>query len=121
AIDGNTVSFVSRPDFATKLGLLQRARAVLIPSLVAETSSLVALEAMACGTPVIAFRQGALPQIVEDGKTGFLVDSVAAMAAAIVRAQEIDPQACRDRVATHFSFARTADAYERPSEHVVNT
>jgi glycosyltransferase involved in cell wall biosynthesis len=112
-LDGQAVAYVRQPSREQKLALLRRARAVLIPSLVDETSSLVALEAMACGTPVIAFRRGALPEMVEHGKTGFVVDSVEEMAAAIARAGEILPQACRAEVIRNHSFAATADGYER--------
>ena len=68
-----------------KKRLLGQARCVLVPSKARETSSLVAMEAIAAGTPVIAYRAGALPDIVEDGRTGFIVDDVARMAAAIAR------------------------------------
>lgn len=118
-VDGTRVSFVRRPIFSAKLDLLRRARAVLIPSQVAETSSLVAMEAMACGTPVIAFRRGALAQIIADGETGFLVDSVQDMAWAIARADEISSEACRARVAAGYSHATMLDGYERLYREVV--
>ena len=66
--------FVGPVGLSEKVDLLARARCLLIPSLVAETSSLVAMEALASGTPDIAFRSGALPEIVEHGRTGFIVD-----------------------------------------------
>jgi glycosyltransferase involved in cell wall biosynthesis len=119
AIDGTSVSFVRRPGFAQKLALLQRARALLIPSLAAETSSLVAMEAMACGTPVIAFRRGALPEIVADGETGFLVDSVEEMARAISRAVEIQPEACRASVTARYPQGKMLDGYERLYKEVM--
>jgi glycosyltransferase involved in cell wall biosynthesis len=78
-----------------KRHLLAGARCLLVPSLAPETSSLVAMEALACGTPIIAFRSGALVDLVEDGRTGFLVDDVGAMARGIVAAGELDPEACR--------------------------
>jgi glycosyltransferase involved in cell wall biosynthesis len=70
------------------------------------------MEAMACGTPVIAFRRGALPEVISDGETGFLVDNTASMAAAIDHLSGIRPEACRARVERHFSAARMADDYE---------
>jgi glycosyltransferase involved in cell wall biosynthesis len=118
---GSVVRFVEHPTFAEKIELLRRARAVLLPSLVDETSSLVALEAMACGTPVIAFRRGAIPEVVLDGETGFIVDTTEQMAAAVHRLAAITPEACRARVATHFSAARMANDYESLYGRVLNS
>ena len=97
--------------FNRKRRLLAAARCLLVPSLVAETSSLVAMEAASCGTPVIAFRSGALPEVVEDGRTGFLVDDVAGMAEAIGRVHTIDPAVCRETAQRRFSIERMAAAY----------
>ena len=97
--------------FNRKRRLLAAARCLLVPSLVAETSSLVAMEAASCGTPVIAFRSGALPEVVEDGRTGFLVDDVAGMAAAIGRVDLIDPAICRETAQRRFSIERMTAAY----------
>lgn len=96
---------------AAKRALLAEARCLLVPSTAPETSSLVAMEALASGTPVIAYRSGALPDIVADGVTGFLVDGVEAMAAAIGRAHEIDPAACRRAAIERFDQRRTTAAY----------
>ncbi len=97
--------------FVRKRRLLAAAACLLVPSLVAETSSLVAMEAAACGTPVIAFRNGALPEVVEDGRTGFLVDDVDGMADAIRRVDRIDPATCRETARRRFSMERMAAAY----------
>jgi glycosyltransferase involved in cell wall biosynthesis len=113
------VRFVESPSFPEKLALMQNARALLITSLIDETSSLVAMEAMACGTPVIAFRRGALPGIVTHGYTGFLVDSIEEMVAARERVVDIDPRACREHVERRFSSARMAADYERLYQHVL--
>ena len=96
---------------AAKAALLRSARCVLIASTVAETSSLVAMEALASGTPVIAYRAGALPTIVEDGLTGWLVDDVAGMADAIRRVDAIDPAACRAAALARFSQTRMIEDY----------
>jgi glycosyltransferase involved in cell wall biosynthesis len=97
--------------FIQKRRLLAAARCLLVPSLVAETSSLVAMEAASCGTPVIAFRKGALPEVVEDGRTGFLVDDMAGMADAIRRVDTIDPAVCRETARRRFTIERMAAAY----------
>jgi glycosyltransferase involved in cell wall biosynthesis len=89
--------------FSKKRRLLSQAKCVIIPSLVAETSSLVAMEALACGTPVIAFRAGALPEIVEHGRTGFIVSNVKQMSAALLRVDTIKAEACRQAARTRFS------------------
>lgn len=86
-----------------KQQLLSRARCLLHPTLAPETSSLVAMEALAAGTPVIAYPSGALPEIVDDGVTGFLVDSVEAMAEAIHYAHQIRPEDCRAAARQRFS------------------
>jgi len=88
---------------AQKLKLMAQARCLLIPSLVAETSSLVAMEALASGLPVIAFPAGALADIVEHGRTGFLVSNVEEMSAAIRETDRIDRGVCRRTALQSFS------------------
>jgi glycosyltransferase involved in cell wall biosynthesis len=108
---GRDCRLVGPVGLARKRRLMRAARCVLLPSLVPETSSLVAREAAACGTPVIAFRAGALVEAVDDGRTGFLVDDADAMADAIGRAGEIDPAACRAHARAHFDGRRMAERY----------
>jgi len=120
-LDGNRIRRVQTPSFAEKLKLLSRARALLVTSSVDETSSLVAMEAMACGTPVIAFRRGALPEVVDDGVTGFLVDTAEEMVRAVPDIADIDPQACREHVERNFPATRMADEYERLYARVIES
>jgi glycosyltransferase involved in cell wall biosynthesis len=91
--------------------LLAAARCLLAPSCAPETSCLVAMEALAAGTPVIAYPRGALADIVEHGITGYLVDGVASMAHAIHCAERIDPEACRRRARERFALENTIAAY----------
>ncbi|MBZ6381604.1 glycosyltransferase family 4 protein [Sphingomonas sanguinis] len=76
-----------------------------------EPFGLSVIEAMACGTPVIAIRRGSMPELIEDGVTGFLVDNVEQAIAAVDRIGEIDRAACRQAAATRFSVDRMADRY----------
>lgn len=91
--------------------LLSSARCLLHPTLAPETSSLAAMEALACGTPVIAYRSGALAGIVEDGVTGFLVGSVPEMAAAIGRVSDLRREDCMRAAERRFCQARMVTQY----------
>lgn len=108
-------------DLVQKVDLLSRARCVLIPSLAAETSSLVAMEAAASGVPVVAFRSGALPEIVEHGLTGFIADSGDEMTEYTVRAGDISPQICRKRARERFDADRMRREYFALYERVMTT
>ena len=107
--------FIGPVGFDRKRRLLTAARCVLVPSLAPETSSLVAREAAACGTAVIAFPNGAMADAIEEGLTGLLVNDVDGMAAAIRLSSSIDPAACRAVATARFSdttmIARYLDLY----------
>ena len=103
--------FLGPVGFARKRRLLTAARCLLVPSLAAETSSLVAREAAACGTAVIAFPNGAMAETVQHGRTGFIVKDVAAMATAIREVGRIDPEFCRADAAERFSEAAMVAHY----------
>jgi glycosyltransferase involved in cell wall biosynthesis len=95
----------------TKARLLGRAAATLLPVRWDEPFGLVAIESMACGTPPIAIRRGALPELIVDGVSGYLVDAPDDLASAVERVSQLDRAACRRHVEQHFSADRMVDAY----------
>jgi glycosyltransferase involved in cell wall biosynthesis len=94
-----------------KTKLLAEARCLIVSSLVAETSSLVAMEAIASGTPVLALRSGALPEVVEHGITGFIVDTEEEMPQALAQLDKISPGRCRSQAIARFDAGRMARDY----------
>lgn len=112
-IDGETVSFVGEIEGSFKRSLFARARGLLMPIRWEEPFGMVMIEAMACGTPVIAFPEGAARELVVEGKTGFLVGDEQAMAAAVAHLPGIAPRDCREWVAGHCDVDAVAAAYER--------
>jgi glycosyltransferase involved in cell wall biosynthesis len=103
--------FIGPVAFGRKRRLLSAARCLLLPTLAPETSSLVAMEALACGTPVVGFPSGAVPEIVEPGVTGFLVRDAAEMADAIEACATIDPERCRAVARERFALERMTGGY----------
>lgn len=115
-IDGKTVLWESVVKQAHLIGHYQTAQALLFPISWEEPFGLVMIEAMACGTPVIAYNRGSVPEIVVDGKTGYIVDpeaGVAGLVAAIKKIGDIDRSMCRKHVEKHFSLKTMIDGYEK--------
>lgn len=112
-LDHPLVRFVGQVDDTEKQRLLGSARALILPLDWPEPFGLVTIEAMACGTPVIARPLGSAPELIVDGVTGFLADSREALIAAAREADRLDRIACRRHVETHFSVATMAERYER--------
>lgn len=104
--------WIDSPSAPLKCALLRGAEALLITSLVDETSSLVAMEAAACGTPVIAFRRGALPEVVKNGITGLVVDGIPEAVEALKRLPTLSPGECHANALLHFSPVTMASGYE---------
>jgi glycosyltransferase involved in cell wall biosynthesis len=94
-----------------KRRILAAARCLVVASLVPETSSLVAMEALAAGTPVVALANGALPEIIDHGKTGLLVSNEDEMVAAIKQVDRLSPQACRAAARGRFDVRQMIDRY----------
>lgn len=112
---GADARFLGPVTGAAKARLLSRAACLLLPSLAPETSSLVAMEALAAGVPVVAVASGAVPEIVENGRTGFLVpskgDTVANLASALKKVPCLDRELCRETAETHLSVETMLQAY----------
>jgi glycosyltransferase involved in cell wall biosynthesis len=107
---GEDAQLVGEIDEKHKPAFLSSAMATLFPSDWPEPFGLVMVESMAAGTPVIALRRGAVPEIVEDGVSGFICDDIDAMVAAVRRVSDIDPEECRRRAA-RFSADRMCAGY----------
>lgn len=110
-IDGTAVRFSGALGGADRLAALGSAAALLHPIDFEEPFGLSVVEALACGTPVIAFRRGSMPHLIRDGTTGFVVDTADQAVAAVARLGEIDRRACRADVARRFSVERMAADY----------
>src|SRR3990167_2822876 len=110
-IDGVKIVYVGEVDFNQKIEYLKNALCLLFPIKWDEPFGLVLIEAMACGTPVVAFDRGSVSEIVEDKVTGFLGTNFYQAARAISKIGQIDRAKCRERVEKHFSQERMLNAY----------
>lgn len=106
-------------DSQDKRRLFAEARCLLFPVQWEEPFGMVMIEAMACGTPVVALRGGAVPEVVVDGRTGYICDEPSELADALRRLDRIDPYQCRRRVAEHFDISGLGTAYEEVYRRVL--
>jgi glycosyltransferase involved in cell wall biosynthesis len=112
-VDNRRVKLVGEVDDKAKQDFLSDAAGLLFPIDWPEPFGLVMIEAMACGTPIIAFRRGSVPEVVEDGVTGFVVETEEEAAQAVTRLNEIDRKQVRAAFETRFSARRMAENYVR--------
>lgn len=119
-IDGEHVRFLGEIGGSVKLAAFAGARALLMPIRWEEPFGMVMVEALACGTPVIAFPEGAARELVCDGQTGYLVQDEQAMGTAISRLPRIAPRDCRAWVAEHCDTDVVAAAYEQTYRSVAH-
>lgn len=118
-LGGEQIRYVGSVGPAERDALLGGAAALLHLIQFAEPFGLSVVEAMATGTPVIAYPRGSMPELIVDGQTGFLVADLEAADDALRRLAQIDRRACRAHVAAHFSAERMVDAYARLYERIV--
>jgi glycosyltransferase involved in cell wall biosynthesis len=105
------IEYLGEVSHGEKVELLQNARVTLFPIEWEEPFGLVMIESMACGTPVIATRHGAVPEVIEDGRSGLIVDNYRQMPAAIERADALDPLECRRFVEEGYAPERMVEDY----------
>ncbi len=115
---GGDIEYLGEVSQSEKLELLQDARATLFPIEWEEPFGLVMIESMACGTPVIATRRGAVPEVVGEGRGGIIVEHHSEMVRALAEAEKIDPADCRRYVEEKFSAARMVADYVAAYEGV---
>ena len=108
---GGGVEFIGEIDDSQKPAFLSNARALLFPIAWPEPFGLVMIEAMACGCPVIAYPLGSVPEVIEDGRTGFIVQDEDQAVAAVARVGELHRQAIRSRFEERWSAQRMAEDY----------
>lgn len=110
-VDGHRIRYVGPVDDEQKNALLGTAAAFLMPILWDEPFGIVMAEALACGTPVIGLNRGAVPEVVTDGVTGFVRETMDELVAAMARLHRIDRAACRARVESDYSDSIVVEQY----------
>jgi glycosyltransferase involved in cell wall biosynthesis len=118
-LDDPLVEWIGEVSEDGKQDLLANAYALLFPIDWPEPFGLVLIEAMACGTPAIAYRCGSVPELVEEGLTGFIVDDLDGAVEAVAKAQNVDRRLCRQRFEERFSATRMAHDYLEVYERIL--
>jgi glycosyltransferase involved in cell wall biosynthesis len=118
-VDGEQIQFIGEIDHAGKVELLKNAKALLSPLQWDEPFGLVNTEAMACGTPVIAINRGSMPEIIIDGKTGYLCSNIDEMVDRVGQLDGISRRDCRQHVETNFSSRLMAERYLKIYEDTI--
>jgi glycosyltransferase involved in cell wall biosynthesis len=106
-------------DARLKRELYQKAYCLVLPLSWDEPFGLVMIEAMACGTPVVAFGRGSVPEVIVDGETGYIVNDVDGMVDALRRVDRINPRRCRRHVEDNFDAPIMADRYLQAYQRII--
>jgi len=120
-VDGDQIQFLGEVEEEQKLELFAQAKAFLFPIQWAEPFGLVMAESIACGTPVVAWRNGAAPEVIQHGQTGYIVDSMREFIEAAGKINEIDPLECRKTAEARFSPDRMARDYAERYETILRS
>jgi glycosyltransferase involved in cell wall biosynthesis len=112
-IDGKKIKYVGEVNSQKRVALLKDAKALLFPIKWREPFGLIMIEAMACGTPVIAYPNGAVPEVIKNGETGFIVKNINEMIKAMIKIELIDRKKCRERVEKFFTDEKMVEKYEK--------
>jgi len=119
-IDGENVVYIGQVDHQQKCALLRDAAALLFPIQAEEAFGLVMIEAMACGTPVIALQRSSVEEVVDFGKTGFYATSPQALPSLVPQAMALDRRIIREHAKEHFGHVRMVDEYLQAYEVLLN-
>jgi glycosyltransferase involved in cell wall biosynthesis len=118
-IDGKQIVYKGEVGSAEKIQLYKNAKAFIFPILWEEPFGLVMIEAMSCGTPVLAYNNGAIAEVVADGKTGFVVDTYEALVKKVQECVVLKRADCRKHIEQHFTIAKMIDGYENALANIV--
>jgi glycosyltransferase involved in cell wall biosynthesis len=118
-IDGQQIKFIGEVDHQGKVELLSNAKALISPLQWDEPFGLVNIESLACGTPVITINRGSMPEIIDNGKVGFLCSNVDEMISHVADIETIDRRACRRHVEENFTSKVMAAHYLKLYEDLV--
>jgi len=120
-VDNRQILYAGEVDHETKVRLYGGARTLLYPVQAGEPFGLVLAESMACGTPVAALDRGAVREVVDDGVTGWVFDSVDAMVDGLGRVMALDRRTVRDRAVQKFGVGRMVDGYVAAYRRILNS
>ena len=119
-INGTSVRYIGEQGSAEKITWLQNAKALLFPTQVEEVFGYAMIEAMSCGTPVIGWDSGAIPEVIQEFKSGYVVKSVAEMVEAINNIDKISREETRKRVEMYFSVKKMVSGYEKVYQRIID-